>query len=388
LCQDWSLEVSRYGIERNSILSFELFFNLCSPRNVLSGRRSHPPLKGAQLLPAAPTADRDFFKLFTAFHEPSRTFYVVAAGYPEKEVDTIWAMVISDDVTSAEQKFNLTVARPSPNDDGLMFDEGLPDDYLGRKAYPLVRVLHANESGLLAVFVDGRVTRIDLENVTHSRLAKLPMRQTDAHVVDGGILKSFVVDDDFAYLVTTDLATGTVSQPLLIKPLDRIESAFYRPMTPIACHMMKDPTSGASKLVLLMQGDADYIAWLDESTGDQEIILDFKVGLDFGSPDAVTKLYCDANAEELYPMNHFDCDFWTTSAVNANEPALYLQAHQTTIDAVEWAPVATMFKIGWDFNETSGNFDMYSIALDWPGFTYGHAGYQSIPFNNSDTNKR
>lgn len=126
---------------------------------------------------------------------------------------------------------NVIIAHPdaTPNHPGTM---------------ELARVLYRDDDALFSVFADGTVTSLDLASQKHTTLGSLfqkvafvgAAKMTYAHVMDGSIIKSFILDSQGnSYLVKMDTSVSppTISAPLKINYIKGMTL-----VTPIAAHMM------------------------------------------------------------------------------------------------------------------------------------------------------
>ena len=176
-----------------------------------------------------------------AYDNISRAYTTVAADYPIKGVDAFWVSTISNDVmTTTPVLSNVLISHPdaSPNRPGGMHVQ---------------RVLSVDElSFTVVIFTDGSVQKIDIAGGAYTNLANVfeqatfKTLNTDAHVIDGHLLKSFIKDDaGNSYLVTVDLSLtpATVSVPVKLIALVTNQE------TPIAAHMISTNPAMVSQAV-------------------------------------------------------------------------------------------------------------------------------------------
>jgi hypothetical protein len=303
-------------------------------------------------LPLGPTAERAF-DTFTAYSKTSRTFVSVAATYPVPGVDSLWVHVVNDYANATSPVHtNILLGHPdaSPDDPGTL---------------SMARVLFGPNERLFAIFNDGSLHDIDVVNAKYSRIGSIydsvefqRPTTTFAHVVDGNILKSFIIDPEYnSYLVKTDLSTPTVTGGAPLK-ITYIRNMDFQ-MTPINALMTSSDPSMAPKLTLIVTGQFDQVQWVNEETG--EVI------------DTVSNLMEYSSLFACYESTK-DCDYWRTAAYDEDNHAIYIQAHQ--VDAAGTMSLA-MLKIAWSPNKVTGIWYPYVNTAMWP-MNFGYSGYQYV----------
>jgi len=341
MCPQWTLSISRYDTVRYLQTDFEYFLQ--------------------EALPLAPTAQRSF-DTHTAYDPVARKFTLIAADHPVGGVDSIWESTIGDAVNlTTPITTNLMIAHPdtAPNNPGSM---------------KLARILSGPEGRTIAMYTDGSIHELDIKGKQYSKLGSLfekapfasTATMTDAHVVDGNVIKSFVKDGDLnVYMIKTTISASgiSVSEPLFIKS---IRSINIKVETPIAAHMVSTHDGEEPRLLLLlasMQDDVgfDSFFFVDESSGQLESVVDNL--MQGNTPSLLT---CFVSLKE--------CDYWRTSAYDADKHIVYFQAH--TIDAAGIETVAIM-KLEWSLNHITGKYIPLVNVVQWP-MNFGYSGYQYV----------
>jgi hypothetical protein len=291
--------------------------------------------------------------MHSAFHAGSRAYTASAADYPFGGVDSYWVSSLNAFANaSTPVHTNVIIAHPdaSANHPGSMTVRrlfSLPD---GRTA---------------AIFTDGSVHEVDLSEQKYKKLFSLtsatsfPAAITDAHVVVGNVLKSFVKDSQgMSYLITTDLSTNTVSAPVKLTYPRGANNE-----TPIAAFMTSPADGIADKLTVLLAGQFDQINYVDETTG---VMTTVQSDLMEASGAVFA---CDEGIKE--------CDFWRTSAYDPVNHILYYQAHYMNGDVAE----NVVYKMGFSQNKVSGEYYPYINPAMSP-MSFGFGGFQWVAIQN------
>lgn len=336
LCPNWAMDVSRYDtIRYQDTEQFEYTLS--------------------ENLPLGPTSEREF-ETYTAYSESSRLFASVAADYSVGGVDSYWMHKISNDILSTIPVYtNVMIAHAdtSPDNPGTTH---------------VVRILFAPNDQLVALFSDGTIHNVDLENKNYNQIGSLystftsnsHLSMTYAHVFDGNTLKSFVLnnEDGNTYLVKVDFVstnTITVSQPLKITYLKGMEL-----VTPINALMISSNDNEPLQLTVVLAGSFDQINYVNETTGEVIALL--------------TNMYESAMAVfECYESTK-DCDFWTTAGYDRLNHLLYIQAH---VHDSSGTSSTTMLKVGFTQSKINQQWYPYVNTAMWP-MNFGYSGYQYV----------
>lgn len=340
MCPKWALDVSRFDVLRQVNVQYE--FQL------------------AELLPLAPTAQRSS-NLWTAYHPPSRVFTVAVQDYPGVGLDTFFQVTINADVTAAQVKVsNVIMGHP----DGVPGNPG---------SLTLQRVVADNDGQILVLFSDGSLHRVDFAQRSYAKVADVlggsitsddKLVLTVAHVVDtaSNALKSiaYAPATSLYYVVSTDLSTFAVSTPVQLVPA----KGKLGPMSIIAAHMMLEPNTNVRQLAVVYAGSFDWIAWVNEATGEQtELVSD----LYEASSTSPCEFECYEGAK--------DCDTkWATSAYDGATNTLYFQTHQVEGDLSS----AYIYQVQFLQNRATKVFSPY-VQPDVL-MTFGYSGYQWVSF--------
>ena len=306
----------------------------------------------------APTAQRSF-NTHTTYDSLTRKYTIVAADYPILGVDSLWESTINDGVNETKPvTANLLLAHPdaSPNNPGSI---------------AISRILTGPSQRTFAIFTDGSIHEIDVKAAKYSKLGNLFEKTsltngvvTDAHVVDGLTLKSFVSDESKnVYLIKTEITDSgiTISAPVPIKASWR--SFNWEHETPIAAHMISMHDGMEPKLVVVLAGDFDQINWIDEDTG----VMDPLVSNLYDFSTGVSPIFeCTLSTK--------DCDFWRTSAYDAEKRMLYFQAHAVDSEDIH---STTILQMGFTQNKVTKLWYPYVNQAIWP-MNFGYSGYQFV----------
>jgi hypothetical protein len=234
-------------------------------------------------------------------------------------VDSFWSSTISKDVLSTTPiASNVLIAHP----DASVGNPG---------STKLVRVLNGPSGRTIAVFACGGVQEIDLVTKQYKSIGMLTEKNkytiTDAHVVDGNVLKSFVMDvQGNSYFVTFDLSvSGAVaSTPLKVVPI----KGQLGTEIPFNAFVYTIPGQTKSQIMLMQRGNFDSFTFLDETTG---VLTAVVANLAQEQP---YEIYCDAGTK--------DCDYWRTAMVDPATGDVYFQLHVIENDM----PSATIARLG------------------------------------------
>jgi hypothetical protein len=153
---------------------------------------------------------------------------------------------------------------------------GHPDASAGTPgSIHLVKLLPGPNGRTLGIFSCGGIVEVDTVNKQYLKLGNLfgsggnaGYTVTDAHVVDGNSLKSFVKNniDGETYLIVSDLSNAaavTAGSLVLVQRPD----GYRGTETPVAAHMFTVPGTSSARLMLLESGGFDYFEFVDETTG-------------------------------------------------------------------------------------------------------------------------
>jgi hypothetical protein len=252
-CPQWALDISRYDTI--------LYVNQSEPFEYLL----------SEVLPLAPTAQRSFHT-YTTYDDATREMNVMATDYPIDGVDAYWVADVNDYVNATTLKTTyVLVPHPgtSPNSGGG-----------GLVARFLLAPSTSKGGRRIVIFRDGCIHDVDLTSQKYTKIGSLFDQAdaaavydvTDAHVFDGYILKSFIIDaQGVSYLVHTDFSSGSpvVSAPLQIQFLQGMTNN----LRPIAAHMISRFDGDPARLVVINTGSFDQVNFVDEVTGEQEYIF-------------------------------------------------------------------------------------------------------------------
>jgi hypothetical protein len=334
LCPNWAMDVSRYDtIRYQDTTQFEYVLN--------------------ENIPLGPTSERGF-ETYSAYSEGSRSYASIAADYPVAGVDSFWVHTINDYANATTPVYtNVLLAHPDAS-----------PDHPGNTA--LSRVLYGPKDALYAVFKDGGIHEVNLETNQYTKVGSITdhlsfaATVTYAQVIDGDILKSFVMDkDQNAYLIRANLAASpvTVQEPLKINYIKGKE--FYN--TPINALMTSSNDAMPETLTVVLTGNFDQIDWVNEETGDlTEVVGNM---MEATSPSLIA---CYESTK--------DCDYWRTSSYDRKNHLIYIQAH--TVDA-DGTQTESMMKLGWTQSKIDGEWYAYVNTAMWP-MNFGYSGYQYV----------
>lgn len=288
LCPQWALDISRYDVVHYVQQDFQFTLQ--------------------ELLPLAPTNERSM-QILTAFDAATRVFTVAACDYPEKGIDTLWSSIINEGVNGTTPLIvNKMIAHPDAS-------VGSPGKI------QLSRIVAGPSKTLFAVFNDGSIHEVNLDGQKYQAIGSLFSGAKDssaftvshAHVMDGSVLKSFLVDaSNNNYLVKTDFSTAS---PLSTTPLLlQLPRGMAAQEAPIGAFMMPDGPNASPRLMTQVTGIFDYFVFVDETTGKTESVLPSDL-----SNEAASMFFCDTATK--------DCDYWQTAAFDPVSSTLYYQAH-------------------------------------------------------------
>lgn len=338
LCPKWALDITRYDIVRQVGVQFE--YQLL------------------ELLPLAPTEQRSN-NLWTAYNPNNREYTVAVEDYPNPGMDTFFTATISSDVTSAKAVISNAII-------------GHPDASVGAPGnMHLRKILYCPEGHHLALFDDGSLHHLDIASGTYKQIANVKtsglasLTMTNAHVVDGSILKSILYDsvNYVSYLAKTDIESGAVSSAVQIQ---QIRGSLGNEK-PIAAHMTLDPNAKVNKLTLIFAGNFDQITYVDETTGVQTpLTANLADDTNNGIP---VEFQCNTATK--------DCDtLWSTTAYDAKNNALYFQTHEVSDDT------STTYIYNSKYYTSKLSPDAYPVFNPSVTMTFGYSGYQWVSIEN------
>ena len=331
-CPNWAFDVSRYDtIMYKDTEQFEYVLN--------------------ENLPLGPTSERSF-NMHSAYSPKTRNYVSVAADYYVDGVDSYWISTINDYANESTPVFsNVILAHPDAT-----------PDHPG--SISLQRIVTLSDERTIAIFNTGEVHLVDVKGQRYSLLtdisktAKFAALMTDAHAVDGNVLKSFIMDaNEGIYLVTTDFSGSvpTISEPVLITMVQGANRE-----TPINALMMSPDDSVAPRLTLILHGVFDQINYVDEKTGIQTPIISNLMD------EQVPSIFACYEGTK-------DCDFWRNAAYDEENHLLYFQAH----DMSSGTASTTMLKMGFTVSKVNGEWYPYINTAMWP-MNFGYGGYQYV----------
>jgi len=342
LCPQWALDISRWDLT--------------------AATGVNPEVNLIELLPLAPTFQREP-TIFTEYDASTREYTVAVQDYPDAGVDSFFVAKIADDISTATMVYdNVIVAHP----DASVSHPG---------SMHLIRVFKSPVSStgeLVAIFNDGSVHTLDLTTKVYKLASQLkypdvPTSQivvTNAHVFDGTVLKSFVYDatTNVPYLVTTDFSKSIPlgSAPLLLTP---VQGGGSGAELPVNAHII-DNGDGTNILVCIFAGQFDQIIQIDETTGAQSPVI---FSITQANDDYPSVLYCDAYGTK-------ECDtVWTTSAYDAANKKLYVQAHwiDEQEDGTEYCTIYEQYYL----KQVTGTFPYFDPIIQ---MNFGYSGYQFV----------
>jgi len=337
LCPQWALDIGRYDPIRKVNTEFQFILQ--------------------ELLPLAPTFQRSM-NLVTSYDNTNRYLTVAACDYPVQGVDSLWVSVINADVTSASTVYaNVMIPHPdaSTNNPGTI---------------RLVK-LNAIQGGIVtALFSDGSVYELNVKEQKYSKLGALYSSDVDgtakyfmtnAHALDGTILKSFVMDGrSQTFLIETDLSASPikVSDPLKVVPIP----GQLGTETPNDAFMFTVPGQ-KPQLLLINHGNFDSFSFIDETTGVSTSLI---ANLYDATNEPGTYLACYSSTK--------DCDMWQTAMHDTAANKIYYQSH-----------FGETQELGIFYFEFVSNIagTYYPISNESIGpMQFGYSGYQYVPFTN------
>jgi hypothetical protein len=276
-------------------------------------------------------------------------------------MDTFFTSTISGDVTSAKPVISNAII-------------GHPDASVGNPgSMTLRKILYCPQGHHLALFEDGSLHHLDLASQTYKLIANIKpagmagLTMTNAHVMDGSILKSVFYDSSkyISYLVKTDISQGTVSEAVEIQQI----KGMLGNEKPIAAHMTLEPNSQTNKFTLIYAGNFDQIMYVDENTGVQTVVSSNLAEDSNGGP---IEFQCTTSTK--------DCDtLWSTTAYDAKNNALYFQTHQLEgsddLDSITYIYNAQFYQN----KATQQYYPVYNPSVQ---MTFGFSGYQWVSIEN------
>lgn len=275
LCPDWELDVSRVDPAFREKLITKL----------------------AMLVPKSPVAAMSF-PVYTAYHDPTRTFYTV--GLPEQNGGTVWAVTVDAAVNTSTI---ISSAR-------FEYPEGQG---------PIVRVHASANNTLYAIMAQGTLAVLDPRSGTITPVSSVvpPSAQgaqiTSASVINtaNDTLYTFIAGGSGPLVSTLDLRSNYITAATLTAKQEHwgLESLFQAVIRP--------KTGELLLLVAGRNGDEgfDQIASVDASSG------------------AVTFVYNNLAESNLFftcDPSTKSCDVLQTACFDAIEDRLYFQATQIT----------------------------------------------------------
>lgn len=339
MCPNWALDIGRYNTIRTVGDEFQWVLQ--------------------ELLPLAPTSQRSM-RVYTSFDEATRTYTVSAADYPAAGIDSFWVSTISDDVLSTTPVMsNVMIPHPdtSPNNPGSISLSGIFT--MGTQS--------------VAVFNCGGVHLVDIKGQKYSKVASLLDGVTDAtktytitnaHVIEGQVLKSFIKDaNDDSFLVTVDLSVSPakVSAPLKIQ---RIQGQLGS-STPMNAFQYSVQAEGVpptpAQLMVQAHGNFDTLAFINESTGEQTPIVS-----NMADSQVPNTFICASDTK--------DCDMWQTAAVDSTTGRFYFQSHVIVGDDTSDCAMLDMFYVTSKIDPAP--YPVVNPAMD--PMQFGYMGYQYV----------
>jgi len=329
------MDISRYDVVRDSMadqFEYQLFEDL----------------------PPAPQEMRQF-QTYTSWHEASRQIYSVAADYPYEGQDSHWVQKVNGAANESTPVYtNLII--PHPNVDNCH--------------QVLTRALYRDDGSLFQIFNDGMISTLDLSTKTHTIVGNIYTSadfigptNTDAHVFDGNVLKSFIRDEaGNIFLVNTDTSVSpfTYSDPVQLK---MTMNGFYKP---IAAHMMNTNDAMPLSLAVVLSGTFDQLQFVNEETGELDGMINNMMDV---STDFPVDLICNTH--------NYDCDMWRTSAFDAKNHLLYIQTHVLDSGGGGEATASlAMMKIGFT-QDLQGKWYPYINEAMSP-MNFGYSGYNYV----------
>lgn len=291
--------------------------------------------------------------MHSSYHPATRAYTASAADYPIAGVDSFWVSTINAYANaSTPVHTNVIIAHPDAS-----------ADHPG--ALSIRRLVGLNDGRTVAVFSDGCVHEVSIDEQKYKKLFSLTSvtnfaaYMTDAHVVVGNVLKSFVKDaQGYSYLINTDLTTNTVSAPL---KLTYVKGANNE--TPIAAYMISPADGIAERLAVLLAGQFDQINYVDEVTGEM-------IPIESNLMDASGAIFmCSEGIKE--------CDFWRTSAWDPVGHTLYYQAHFMDGEVAE----NNLYKMGFTQSKVNGEYYPYINPAMSP-MAFGYGSFQWVTIQN------
>jgi hypothetical protein len=339
LCPQWALDIGRYNTIRTVGDEYQWVLQ--------------------ELLPLAPTSQRSM-RVYTSYDEATRTFTVSAADYPAAGIDSYWVSTINDDILGTTPILsNVMVPHPdaSPNNPGSVSLSGI----------------YTMGTQSVAVFNDGCVHLVDIKGQKYTKVANLldsvadstkVYTITQAHVIDGQVLKSFIMNaNGDSFLVTVDLSASPakVTAPVRIQRIQG-ELGASTPMGAFK-YSIQGPSvpPQAPQLMLQAHGNFDTISFINETTGEQTPAI-----ANMAVQTVPNTFVCNTGSK--------DCDMWQTAAIDSTTGKFYFQSHVIQGDDTFDVAMLDMFYVTSAIDSTP--YPVINPAMD--PMQFGYMGYQYV----------
>lgn len=231
----------------------------------------------------------------------------------------------------------------------------------------LVRLFSRDDGSVMTILNDGSITVVDFAKQSHAVKANIlsaaakGLSLTWAHTMndDHSLLHSFVQDSNSNnYVITTDLTTFTVGEPVLMQPIEHQLGQ----ETPINAFMMPD-INGNSTLFTIAAGNFDSLSFVDFKTGARNPMFNNMAD----GPTVPGHFLCNEATK--------DCDYWVTSTVSPKDAKVFFQAHSIAQDDV--ASTADIFEAYW-YQQKTGTNAIMDVATNAPVF--GWSSYLFVEY--------
>lgn len=320
LCPDWELDITRVDT---------------------SFRTKNLTLPLVTLVPKSPIAQMSF-PVFSAFHEPSRIYYVVASP-TSADSGTVWGARVSNDVSSAELLFSNNFQFPSSS--GV-----------------LVGLQVTTNGSLLVILEQGDVLQLDAKTGKASLLANLLLASnfTDGHVYAA---TAYDAARESLFAVVTDQYKNSLSVAVLDVHLGVVSTNAIttKQREKFGAEIVMEAVwiNTSKTMAVFFQSVTENIGF------DQILSLDPYTGKgSFMFYDLMQNLIgfeCDPSTK--------DCDRLSTACYDALDQKLYFQGTQYSGSDDIGTTTLQMVLL-------NGRFPVINAALD--PFTFGFENFQFV----------
>ncbi len=342
------------------------------PSNLNNGVAN--PLRIQEYLAPAPEVERNF-DVFTAYDKDSKTYSTVAVDFPTRGTLTVWTSSISG--TDAGSM------KATPILSGVQINVPLPSGPAPLNINPLKlsKVVSGPNGGLLAIFTNGEVHVLDVNNKQFTLLHKLISDERalavdhpttrHGHVFDSerNGLWSIVSGGMFSYVIFTDFKTNSVGEWLQLDAnmkLDPGANAVTTDFSPewFINAMMVDAGDGkGNQLMVEIQSVSDDVGF------DLLTFVNTTSGLLNGP------VYNLMNYEIVLQCQSYNCDTQRNSAYDPVSKSVYFQGHSESISTAGNIVIGAL-----GFDILKNGMPSYYVWQPNPNADFGYVGYQYYNF--------